>query len=535
MPDRIEFGAYSDAVPPVYVVGKIQEPPNSAYEPHTEFRNLFGIKMRKSLAMKLLWQVKTFKCVLEYSTPDTPTGDWVAKGQADFIPRIETQGPAGIQSSGGGLFNYWSDRKLRIPQGNINGKIPSYSQYPDQNRTICREGFTVINPFIPGDNTTYESEKAAGKSALQAEKQAIEAKITQIKTYATAYKYFILKQEIERQENSFRSASTLIINEFEYELGNIVSEFESLPFPPPSWSTTVKTTYAQRIQRLRNKYLFKLRQQHQLEWFEWDGGFEKKINFNDVCKIRLLGPKALANPPSILGIFSGIAFQSKSTEDIGDQCLGIINPNTFSGGFNAFGQTNIFFEKDISYAFLEFKEVEDEEPREETEEDKFVVLCVSNIFECISTNEETARKLYIKPTLIYADLRSGLYITSNGTEYRESLGYKSFFDAITDAAMDGPPFQEDPSLSPEQKKVVYSGDFFGGTFGGAKAYFESVANKIRQLKNPSNTLECGYLRIKGKDGNILLETKLYTRREFPFRNVTVTYSIEEYHTDPVAD
>lgn len=527
MLETLQFGAYSDAVPPFYVAYKPQEPPDSAYVPHTEFRGNLPVKIQESTALKLLWQVKSLDLKIEYTLENSSSEGWETICDPPLQREVSIES---MQIDGlGNIANGWQGRPLKIPQGTINYQNPPYGNDADANRALMREGFGPINPFNPGDLADWEVEKNLADAALNAEKQAISQKLAEIKALANAYEYFTLEAEIERQEASFNLAATAIINKFQTDLQDIISEFNDLDPPPPSWSTTAKSSYARRIQTLRDRALFNLRQEKQLEWFEWEGGFDKKINFQEVGKMRIMGNKALHRPPTIAGIFTGLTAATESSPSFIKRCIGIINLSEafFSDFFD------ISFIKPISYQRKEFFEGEDETPRTVTREDEFGIGCNLDILRCVSTVEETAAKIYIKPSRIDADLFSGVYVAFGGAQVlQQAIPYGALYNQINETVMEGIPFTEDPSYSPQQKEVVYSGEFFGsGSFAAAKEYMAPVAAKVQELKNPGPTKECGFLRIKEKSGTNLIEQKLYCRSVLPLKNVFITYQIQSYHTD----
>lgn len=80
-------------------------------------------------------------------------------------------------------------------------------------------------------------------------------------------------------------------------------------------------TYARLAIAVAEKYKNKIRQRAQLEWFGWENGFEKQLDFPEYARHRTLAPWGFFNakPPSLEGAFVGSCLtQNEEDETVQD-------------------------------------------------------------------------------------------------------------------------------------------------------------------------------------------------------------------------
>ena len=527
---QLRFGASWDAIPPFYSVQGLPPIQASNYEEFTDTSNLMPVEMPKDLVFKFLWQVRSITIKLEYEFDAKDEGGWVSSIDGittDQQSVLQTRGPFVLQNAAIGAM---TSRELRIPQGYISHLTSEpYPTNKDEARELAREGFGIINPFIPSESADFTAEKALVIPAIDAEADLIKSRLSEIKALADASNYVVLSQEIQRQETSFDAAVNAIKQKYQAKLDLIEADYNQ--GPPSEYS---KTFYGKKAQREKDRAVYDVKQEAQLQWFDWEGGFDRQVTFGGVGKYRVQAPRSLHLPPTVGGLFGGIYQTTQQMQSLSSACMAVLIAPTFE-----FPEIEFSYVQEFQY---DRKVLIEPDPEETREVDGFLVVSSSvDPFKVFSTEQERAAALKVQSSGDSV-LFGGYYESpSQGGPpaiYFAFISYNSLFSEYTqDPVTPLPNFpQQSDFPDPEIADVVLSGDYFaGGDWSAAVEKFQPIADKIRELKEVGAATENGSIEFRGKNNDLLFEAPIFVKDSVPIKNVRLTYKIDKLYTDPPDD
>lgn len=524
---QLRFGAYWDAIPPFYSTQGLPPLPESNYDEFTDTSNLMPVEMPRDLALKFLWQVRSVTIKLEYEFDPKNENGWNSsiEGLAtDQISVIESQGPFLLENA---AIQDITSRELRIPQGYIGHYFEPYPEDMDEARGLAREGFGPINPFTASDYADFTIDKTLLIPAIDAEATLVKEKLANIKALATASNYFTLKEEIERQETSFDLAVIGIKQKYQDKLDEITAEYND-----GIASETRKIYYGKTVQTEKDRAVFEVRQEAQLQWFDWEGVFDRQVNFSGVGKYRIQSSKTLHYPPTVGGLFGGIYQTSQQKAALSNECVAVLAFPKF-----VFQQIGILFAQEFTYDRQVL--IEPEEATTVQTDGELNVYTSIDPSMAFSTKLEKAAALKIDATgvsVLYGGYYESTPQSGPPSIYYAFINYDAIFNQYTqDVKSPLPDFPQQTDFpSQEISDVVLSGDFFGGGgYDAATEKFQPIADKIRELKEIGNATENGTLEFRDKNDNLLFETPIFAKDVVPIKNVRLTYKIDKLYTDPL--
>ena len=521
---QLKFGAYWDAIPPFYSTNGLPRINESNYNELQNGANLMPIEMPKDLVLKFLWQVRSVTIKTEYEFEAKNDNGWTSSIvglTSDQQPVIESRGPFKLT---GTAISEITSRELRLPQGYVQ-HITS-EPYPidrDEARSIAREGISGFSAFVASDFANFEADKAQLIPAIEAQADLIKNKLSQMKAMADGAKYYVLRTEIERQEAAFDLAVDDIKQDYQDQLDEIELEYNE--DPPNEYRDT---QYGQQVQRLRSQAVLKIKQEAQLQWFDWEGGFDRQVRFLDVGKYRTLSPQSMHNPPEMGGLFSGVYQTTAQMQSLSSTCMAVL----YNSGFD-FRQISFFFNQEFTYTRKVL--ILPGEPATVDVEGFLNVNADLGLFGAVSTDKDRAAAIKINAE---GDsiLLSGYYETDPAfpptTVRFELISYNALFNVFTDTQKNPlPPFPVEPN--PQIAPIVLSGEYFGsGSWSAAVQKMQPIADKIRELKEVGDAVENGSLEFRNKDDGLLFEAPLFVKTCVPIKNVRITYKIDKLYTDP---
>lgn len=522
---QLRFGAYWDAIPPFYSTQGLPPVQESNREKFTDTSNLMPVEMPKDLVLKFLWQVKSVTIKLEYEFDPKNQGGWISSIRGlttDQISVIETKGPFILENA---AIEAITSRELRIPQGYVGHYFEPYPTDRDEARDLARQGFGAINPLVSSDYADFTVEKTLLISAIDTEAETIKEKLAEIKAFATASSYNVLKNEIERQEESFDLAVIGIKEKYQGKIDLLTTQYEE-----GSSTEYRKTVYGKQVQVEINNAIYEVKQEAQLQWFDWEGGFDQQVSFLNVGKYRIQAPQTLHFPPRIGGLFAGIYQTTEQLQSFSNQCMAVISPSNYF-----FNNLEFLFTQEFQY---EQEFVFNEISGTNLIEDGILVSAKINKMLMFSTDKNKAAALKIEAIGDGAVVGGSYTTTPPNNEYFDytpSIGYFGLFNPFTENLNDPPP--PFPVVSnPYIAEVVLSGEYFGnGNYSAAIERFQPIADKLRELKEIGTAAENGTLEFRGKDNSLLFEAPLFVKTCIPIKNVRVTYKIDKLYTDPPDD
>lgn len=530
---QLRFGAYWDAIPPFYCAQGVPPIPESNYTAHTDFEGLAPVQMPRDLVFKLLWQVRSVTIKLEYEFDPKNSDGWISSVGSlttDQPMAIATRGPFTLTD-----FEFtaiigsasWATRELKLPQGNLQYfGTEAYPTDRDAARELAREGFGIINPYITSDFADFNFEKDLVVPAIEAEAQLIKSRLAEIKALATGSNYTVLETEITRQETAFDSAVVALKNDYQAKVDLLVSEYNAL-----TETEELKVFYGKKAQTLKNRGVFDVKQEASLQWFDWEGGFGRRLRFLDCGKYRIQAPQSLHNPPTIGGIFASIHQSSDQLSSLSSTCLATLKVPSFT-----FPEINFGYTKPFTYESLVQVEPEQTAPTTILLDSEFSAFTAADLLKIISTTENRAAAVKYSPS---ADgfIRSGYFYSENyNRAFFQYVYYSDLFNFYNETPFETPVSFPVPGDFPTQEiaDVVLSGEYFGaGNWSAATAKFQELATKVEQLKEIGTATEAGTLEIRGKDDGLLFEAPLFVKDCVPIKNIRLTYKIDKLHTDPL--
>jgi hypothetical protein len=524
---QLKFGAYWDAIPPFYSVQGLPPIQESNYEEFTDGSRLMPVQMPRDLVFKLLWQVRSVTLKLEYDFDPKDEDGWTSlvTGTTTSQPSVlETKGPFVLQNAAIGAM---TSRELRIPQGYISHLTSEpYPIDKDETRDLAREGFGIINPFIASEYADFTQDQALLIPAIDAEATAIKARLATMKTLADASDYVVLKDEIERQETSFDAAVNAIKQKYQAKLDLIAADYNA-----GSASESNKTFYGKKAQQEKDQAVYEVKQEAQLQWFDWEGGFGRQVRFGGVGKYRVQAPRALHFPPTIAGLFAGVYQTTDQMQALSSDCIAVLSTPLFQ-----FRELRFSFNQEFQYDRNVL--IQPEEPEVISVDGFLLVDAVVDPFKVFSTDQPRAAALKVE-SAGDADLFGGYYEepVDEGPPlvYFVFTNYASLFNEYTEnqrAPLPGFP-QESAFPTQEIADVVLSGDYFGaGDYSAAVQKLQPIADKIRELKEVGAATENGAIEFRGKDNALLFEAPIFVKNAVPIKNVRLTYKIDKLYTDP---
>lgn len=370
---QLSLGAYWDAVPPFYSMTTLPGPAlNTGQESaFPKWQGRHPITIPNDLAAQLFWQVAEYNAKLEFNLKETVEGYTV--NCQDF--RISTEdnkfletwdlGTLTENQSGIIAAQNFESRELKLPQGDLKwiktvrkdftDEIPAGStqQYPYI--SLVTENYATLQPAAIQQVTSawdaggigafkaydiaaeiyfdrglvFSTEKNKASASINSIIAEELGKLTLMRVSNQKTKYYDLKRQIDAQFLSFQQWSQQLSAEAQQELEEAQTDYDALSEPPPEDpegegagpSPAQEKQFAIRAIRIGETYKNKIKLRALLEWFWWENGFEKELDFPEYAKHRMLAPWGFFNaaPPSLSGAFVGACSSvNKDDETIQD-------------------------------------------------------------------------------------------------------------------------------------------------------------------------------------------------------------------------
>jgi hypothetical protein len=576
---QLRCGAYWDAVPPFYAVNGLPPIPTSNYEKNLtasyyDFvfnkyeasdpsKTLMPIIMPKSLALKLLWQVRSVTLKIEYENKTLNSDGFelnLYRAKSNNDPEysyIETSGPFKLTDSALDALissEKWATRDLKLPQGNI--EIRSiYPENRDQARNQERTNLGIVYHFNSSDYANYNTEKQNVIQAVDLEASKVASRINLMKSYADASNYKVLSNELERQLTSFpdgisklktslQQTMTAIEEEYQKDVaGEYDDEGNEIKAPMPV--ELANNLYGKYLQKLANSGTNAVNEEAALQFFDWNKGFSNQISFYSIKNFLTTRHNCTHRPPTIGGMFSGL-FQAPD----GKSCVAVIRlpPSAVIAAESAETENYFVANKKINYKVKTLSKTDENSFEQEIDVESEIGFNSLLYYSSFSSFANYAGAIKFEGAG-QGNLRSGSVSINEQNRNVNLYGFTvNYFDLINryneNKLTQQPEFptkyQEEKDqielLTQEEKDILLSGPYFSsGDWENATNEFDSAANKLSQLKEISETEEKGKIQFKDKNDNLLYETPLYGKRLIPVKNFKLTIKIYELNADPITE
>jgi hypothetical protein len=346
-----------------------------------------------------------------------------------------------------------------------------------------------------------------------------------MKALATAAGYSLLQAELERQETAFDDGVQTLKNTYETRITTLTTQFQEFPATEES-----KIFYGKKAQQLKDRAIFDVKQEARLQWFEWEKGFQQRLGFFGVANLRIQGPTAMHNPPTLGGLFAGIYQTTDQLAAASTQCMAVLRVPQFEI------ETEFDFTKTISYERQVFIDPIDSVPSTVLLEQAFAVFVAADLPKLIATTADKAGAVKLN-AIGDGDLFAGYYEYQGSPPgiYTSYVTYLNLFNQFNETQLESPPpFPSESQFpNPEIADVVLSGPYFGGgSWEAAAAEFQPIADKITQLKEVGEATEKGTFEFRDKEDELLFSAPLFLKTGIPLKNIKLTYKIYKLYTDP---
>jgi len=565
---QLRCGAYWDAVPPFYAVNGLPPIPQSNYDAHTgpnyypfnfqrgqdppKFKALTPVTMPKLLALKFLWQVRSVVLKFKFENNKIESNgfklSFPLNSDGQDFERIASTAPIALKSD---LFNTlntsekWTTRDLKIPQGSITILQTPYSTNRIEAKDTAREKTGLVLYFNSSDYANYQTEKTKVIEAID-QQSAIEiAKLNLMKSYSDASNYKILSDEINRQKNELQIGVQKLKEKYQEKIDSIIATREAEE--EPIINELLNISYGKLFESLKESAIQATKEEAQLQWFEFNKGFENNIAFWSMQQYLTNRPLSMHNPPHINGLFGGIF---KSIDNNSENCTVSLR---VPGEFYTDPRSDKFYlTKLIEYEVDSYSKTNYGNPNSEpvVEKTKYTTSTYTGYsipfpLSSISGIPEYAGAFKFFHIEILGNFSSGSVYTDEIGDLTIFKNYEQLINPYNESQISQKPQfpTSDPeilskieTLDEEQRSALFSGPYFSEQSWEAIAQeLELAADKFSQLKEISETEQKGKIEFRDKSGNLLHEVPAYGKKLLPVKNYVLTIQIHELNTDPITE